>query len=936
MFRRNMRQFIGTLLVMALLLTTPLTGLAGNPDDPNQTPTAIGDGGAVATEHVKASEAAITMLKRGGNAVDAAVAAAAADAVTRPFSSGVGGGGFMHVYLAEEDRSVVLDHVAETSENFGPESFINPETGALYPTDVRSTSGMATGIPGAVKAWEQALEQYGTMTLSDVLQPAIEVAEKGFEADPNFIREISEGFSRFSLFDSTRKLYLDENGHVPKPGTMMKNPDLAKTYRLIAEHGSDIFYKGEIAEAIIDTINHPPVVENPSHEVLAGNMTLDDLRNYEVITREPTHTNYRGYDVFSAPPTSSGVTISEILNILEPYDLTNMTKTQALHYYLEASRYAFADRSAYMGDPAHTLIPVNGLLSKGYAAERRQKINDNYASIGQVAPGDPWPYEEDPDKQPDPPSEDGRAFYYDFSGNDDDPWDPTVFANLHSWPSNPAGATFTIRQNTGQIVLDKRQPENGSAYGRVTPDMRALEDSDMLVRFRFDELGNDQRLRFWIQADAFSSGSTMADNGFGIELNAKTKKLILRSRENGQSTTFGNVDTDLTTDWHWLRLHAQGDELGVRLWKDQENEPGEWDIVHQLSESEKSNNAFGKALLSFINFDYNHGNTIYLDEVTVKDLSVRSQTKQLPEMEQEDEEPTETIHLTVSDRDGNIVSYTKTINSIGGNGMVVPGYGFILNNGFSERTPTMSPDHPNYPRPGLRMLSAMSPTIVTKDGHPVMTVGSPGSNRIITTNTQIIINNLDFGMSLPDAIAEPRLSQRNLSSAKTDYEEVFLDKYGTLLDELEAMGHTFTPYKAVEGISAAEGLEFLPDGRVLAAAEPTRRGGGSAMAINIEDIEEPPDPPEEEVSVAHMKKLVRDFAADGEFENDADARLLTTHLTAVGYYEDQGKMDKAVKHMENFKRLLKHQRENALISKKAYDALQSNTDALLEKWQETF
>src|SRR5699024_5844012 len=144
------------------ILTVPVTVSAGDPGDPRQTPTAVGDGGAVATEHVEASNAATEILKKGGNAVDAAVAAAAAQGVTRPFSGGIGGGGFMNIYLAEEDRSVILDHVTETSENFGPDAFIDPETGELYPSAVRSSSGMATGIPGAVKAWEQALAEHGT------------------------------------------------------------------------------------------------------------------------------------------------------------------------------------------------------------------------------------------------------------------------------------------------------------------------------------------------------------------------------------------------------------------------------------------------------------------------------------------------------------------------------------------------------------------------------------------------------------------------------------------------------------------------------------------------------------------------------------------------------------------------------------------------------
>ncbi|SFA99789.1 gamma-glutamyltranspeptidase [Lentibacillus halodurans] len=935
MSNKWLRQLTSVFLIMLLVITAPVTVSAGDPGDPRQNPTAVGDGGAVATEHVEASKAAIEILKKGGNAIDAAVAAAAAQGVTRPFSGGIGGGGFMNIYLAEEDRSLVLDHVTETSENFGPDAFIDPETGELYPAAVRSSSGMATGIPGMVKAWEQALEEHGSMSLSEVLEPAIEVAEEGFAADPNFIRETRENADKFRLFESTSELYLEENGEVPEPGTIMKNPDLADTYRLIAEHGSEIFYEGEIAEAIIDTIHNPPVVDNPHREVLEGNMSMDDLRNYEVIHKDPTLTNYRDYNIYSVPPSSSGVTISEIMNILEGYGLENMSKTQAYHYFLEASRYAFADRSMYMGDPAHTMVPVKGLMSKGYAAERRQRISDDFATIGQVAPGNPWPYEEDPDKEPEPPEDDGVAFHHNFEGNDGEQWDPLIFADLHSWPGTPAGATFTIQENTGHVDIDERLQGNGSAYGLITPDMGSLNESELLVKFRFNELGNNQRLRLWIQADRFSSGSSMAENGYGIELRADDQRLILRGREDGSSTTYGSMDTDLSTEWHSLRLRTEGNQLSVRLWNDEMDEPDDWDLVHELSKEEKANNALGRALLSIINFDYNSGNTVEFDEITVNDLSDDTQMTTLEQnaansQEAEEEIPTETIHLSVSDSEGNIVSYTKTINSIAGNGMVVPGYGFILNNGFSGRTPMQDPDHPNAPRPGLRMLSAMSPAIVTKDGEPVMTVGAPSSNRIITTIVQIIIGQLDFSMTLPEAINEPRLSQRNLSHASTQYEEIYLDEYGSLLDELKEMGHTFTADTAIQGISAATGLEFLDDGNVRAAAEPERRGGGSAMAIDRDEIE---DPPPEESSVEFMIELVEDYERSGEIENHKVARFLSTHLISIEHYEQEEKIGKAIKHMEGFQSMLNHQEENNLISERAGDELKGHADNLLEQWQ---
>ena len=213
-----------------------------------------------------------------------------------------------------------------------------------------------------------------------------------------------------------------------------------------------------------------------------------------------------------------------------------------------------------------------------------------------------------------------HAFYHDFRGDDGDTWDAVAFLNLHSWPSNPPGATFTIRENTGQIVLDNRLQGNGSAYGRITPDMGQLEDSELLVRFRVDEVGNNQRMRLWLQADKFSSGSSMPVNGYGVELHLGTDTLTLRGREDSSSTNFGSTRANLSTDWHRLRLRVQGDQLMVRLWNDGAEEPDEWDMVHTLSSS-GSDKRSGRVLMSVINFDYDSGNTFYLDEIIVNDLS---------------------------------------------------------------------------------------------------------------------------------------------------------------------------------------------------------------------------------------------------------------------------------------------------------------------------
>lgn len=151
--------------------------------------------------------------------------------------------------------------------------------------------------------------------------------------------------------------------------------------------------------------------------------------------------------------------------------------------------------------------------------------------------------------------------------------------------------------------------------------MEAVEDSEVLVRFQLNEVGNDQRLRLWLQADAFGSGSTMPVNGYGIELNLQTDKLMLRGRKDNSSINFKSKDVKMTTDWHWLRLRAQEDQLMVRLWDEGEEEPTEWDIVHTLSQDEQLEDRRGKMLLGVINFDYASGNTFHFDKIIVNDLS---------------------------------------------------------------------------------------------------------------------------------------------------------------------------------------------------------------------------------------------------------------------------------------------------------------------------
>jgi gamma-glutamyltranspeptidase/glutathione hydrolase len=549
-----------------------------------KTPVATGTGGAVATISEQASQSALAILNQGGNAVDAAVAAAATLGVTDPFSCGIGGGGFMMIYLAKDKRVITIDHRETAPASFKPTVFL--EDGKEMNFDAVLASGMSVGVPGTVRGWHEALERYGSMPLKQVLQPAIKVASEGFKVNDTFSHLIADNESKFQLFPATAKLYL-RNGKALPAGSTMRNPDLAQAYRELAAGGIKVFYEGKIGRAIVDTVNHP------GGKVRPGAMTMADLANYEARIRQPLHSTYRGYDIYGMPlPSSGGVAVSEALNILEGYDLKSMPRDKVEHLYLEASRLVFADRNAYLADPEYVEAPVQGLMSKDYAARRRELINPSRAGY-QAAAGDPYPFQ----------------------------------------------------------------------------------------------------------------------NDVSVPLRPPVAKLL-----------------------------AEG--------------------AH-------------------------------------------------------------TTHLTVSDKQGNIVSYTFTIESWGGSGITVPGYGFILNNEMTDFD--FSGPHPNVPEAGKRPRSSMTPTLAFKDGRPAFSIGSPGGATIITTVLQTIVNHIDLGMSMDQAIAAPRLSERN--GAGTDIEPGYgdtapakaLDKYGQRWNA------------KVEEIGAANALVFNPDGTVTAVSEGKRHGTGTAL-----------------------------------------------------------------------------------------------------------
>jgi gamma-glutamyltranspeptidase/glutathione hydrolase len=379
-------------------------------------------------------------------------------------------------------------------------------------------------------------------------------------------------------------------------GSRFRNPDLARTYSVLAAKGLAPLYRGNIAEQIVDVVRRPPKTADTDLPVPPGFMRRKDLARYRVIDRKPTHSRYRGYDVYGmAPASSGGIAVGEALNILERFDVAAMSDVDALHHYLEAGSLAFADRAAYVGDSAYVKVPQKHLLSDRFAAERACEI----------VPGE---------AQPKP-----------FAAGD------------------------------------------VTSYDGECDETRAGEEAD-------------------------------------------------------------------------------------------------------------------------------------------------------------DHEGLSTTNLTVADRWGNVVEYTLTIEQTGGSAIVVPHRGFILNNELTDFSLEYDPDDPNRIQPGKRPRSSMSPTILLDRGKPFLALGSPGGSTIITTVLQMLLNRIDRGMTIPEAMAAPRTSPRNASPFQA--EPAFLAAYQA---ELEAYGHSFTQ---VAELGAATAIELGRNGRMTAVAEPVRRGGGAAAVVD--------------------------------------------------------------------------------------------------------
>jgi gamma-glutamyltranspeptidase/glutathione hydrolase len=353
-------------------------------------PTMTGSGGAVSSVDPLASQVGIDVLERGGNAADAAVAMAATLGVTEPYSAGIGGGGFFVHYDARTGEVSTIDGRETAPATYTEDEFLGTDGEPLdFETVVRS--GKSVGVPGTLATWEVAAEEFGTMDLHRLLRPAERIAHRGFVVDENFRKQTAENAEKFRLFPESAELFL-RDGEAPEVGTVFRNRDLARTYRTIRHHGTEAFYDGSIAAAIVDESREPTTAEGV--DVLGGEMTAEDLSSYEAVPGEPTHTDYRGLDVYGMGlPSSGGITVAETLNLLEAYDertgtaLSEVSDTQYLHRFAEATATAFADRNRWIGDVEG--VAVEELTSQEFADERACLLDPAAAQDRPIPFGEP-------------------------------------------------------------------------------------------------------------------------------------------------------------------------------------------------------------------------------------------------------------------------------------------------------------------------------------------------------------------------------------------------------------------------------------------------------------------------------------------------------------------------------------------------------------------
>ena len=344
----------------------------------------LGWNGMVVAQESFASDAGLEILKAGGNAVDAAVATGFALAVTHPQAGNLAGGGFMMIYLKDHDKTIALDYREMAPAAAHRDLFLDKD--GNVDNALARFSMKSSGVPGTVMGMVHALEKYGTMSLADVMVPAIRLARDGFPITWGLADSLARRKGHLQKNAAAKHYFYKPDGSAYKQGEIFIQSDLAATLQKIADHGASGFYEGDVADMLVAAV-----------QAGGGIITLDDLKNYVVKERTAVTGTYRGYTIASMPPPSSGgVHIVQMLNVLEGYDLKGMGHNSAayIHHLVESMKYAYADRSKYLGDPDYYDVPVAALTDKKYAAAIRGKIQSDRATPStDIAPAPTLPYE---------------------------------------------------------------------------------------------------------------------------------------------------------------------------------------------------------------------------------------------------------------------------------------------------------------------------------------------------------------------------------------------------------------------------------------------------------------------------------------------------------------------------------------------------------------
>ena len=353
-----------------------------------RTQPSVAKNGMVVAQEATAARIGIEILKRGGNAVDAAVATGFALAVTLPRAGNLGGGGFMLVHLAAEKKTIAIDY-RETAPASMTKTIFLDESGKFIPAKSQS-SGLAVGVPGTVAGLYLAWEKYGSgkLEFSDLVRPAMLLARDGIKVEGDLISSLAEVKDRLARYPSSRAIFMHADGTPLRDGDVLVQPDLATTLYRIVQRGPKGFYEGETAERIVNAVRNE-----------GGIMAADDLRDYKAIERDVVRGKYRDREIVSMPPPSSGgVHVIQILNMLEgfPLNKSGPNSAQTIHLMAESMKLAYADREKWLGDPDFVKNPVAGLVSKKYADELRKRINVDRATPSKdIKAGDPQAYESD-------------------------------------------------------------------------------------------------------------------------------------------------------------------------------------------------------------------------------------------------------------------------------------------------------------------------------------------------------------------------------------------------------------------------------------------------------------------------------------------------------------------------------------------------------------